>query len=77
MAINVVGAGLAGSEAAWQIARRGHPVKLWEMRPVKQTPAHETDRFAELVCSNSFGSDAEATAPGLLKQEIRRLDYSP
>lgn len=73
MAINVVGAGLAGSEAAWQIARRGHPVKLWEMRPVKQTPAHETDRFAELVCSNSFGSDAEATAPGLLKQEIRRL----
>lgn len=74
MAINVIGAGLAGCEAAWQIARRGHPVKLWEMRPAKQTPAHTTDKFAELVCSNSFGSAADTTAPGLLKKEIARLD---
>ncbi|MER2140422.1 MAG: FAD-dependent oxidoreductase, partial [Priestia megaterium] len=52
--INVIGAGLAGSEAAWQIAKRGLKVRLYEMRPVKQTPAHHTDKFAELVCSNSL-----------------------
>ena len=52
--VNVIGAGLAGSEAAWQIAKRGIQVNLYEMRPVKQTPAHHTDKFAELVCSNSL-----------------------
>ena len=52
--VNVIGAGLAGSEAAWQIAKRGVKVRLFEMRPVKQTPAHHTDKFAELVCSNSL-----------------------
>lgn len=74
MTINVIGAGLAGCEAAWQIASRGHKVKLWEMRPTVQTPAHNTGDFAELVCSNSFGSAVETTAPGLLKQEIARLN---
>lgn len=71
--VNVIGAGLAGSEAAWQIARRGHSVRLWEMRPAKQTPAHSTGDFAELVCSNSFGSMIETTAPGLLKLELERM----
>ena len=52
--VNVIGAGLAGSEAAWEIASRGVNVRLYEMRPVKQTPAHHTDKFAELVCSNSL-----------------------
>ena len=73
MVVNVIGAGLAGSEAAWQIARRGHSVRLWEMRPAKQTPAHSTGDFAELVCSNSFGSMIETTAPGLLKLELERM----
>jgi methylenetetrahydrofolate--tRNA-(uracil-5-)-methyltransferase len=68
----IIGAGLAGSEAAWQCARRGVPVELFEMRPVKQTPAHQTADFAELVCSNSLKSDSENTAPWLLKEEIRR-----
>ncbi len=69
----VIGGGLAGSEAAWQAARRGVDVTLYEMRPVRTTPAHRTDRLAELVCSNSLGSDMADRAPGLLKQELRRL----
>jgi methylenetetrahydrofolate--tRNA-(uracil-5-)-methyltransferase len=68
----VIGAGLAGSEAAWQCARRGIAVELFEMRPVRATPAHQTDGFAELVCSNSLKSESENTAPWLLKQEMRR-----
>jgi methylenetetrahydrofolate--tRNA-(uracil-5-)-methyltransferase len=68
----IIGAGLAGSEAAWQCARRGHSVDLYEMRPVRSTPAHETANFAELVCSNSLKSDSENTAPWLLKEEMRR-----
>ena len=72
-AIHVLGAGLAGSEAAWQIARAGLDCILHEMRPVRQTPAHRTGDFAELVCSNSLKSDAENTAPWLLKQELRRM----
>ena len=71
--VSVIGAGLAGTEAAWQIARRGVPVRLFEMRPVKSTPVHRTERFAELVCSNSLRSDAPANAHGLLKEEMRRL----
>src|SRR5512135_1815723 len=69
--IKIIGAGLAGSEAAWQCARRGHSVDLYEMRPVRTTPAHETANFAELVCSNSLKSDSENTAPWLLKEEMR------
>ncbi|MEK3886987.1 FADH(2)-oxidizing methylenetetrahydrofolate--tRNA-(uracil(54)-C(5))-methyltransferase TrmFO [Bacillus sp. FSL K6-3431] len=72
--VNVVGAGLAGSEAAWQLAKRGINVKLFEMRPVKQTPAHHTDKFAELVCSNSLRSNTLANAVGVLKEEMRLLD---
>jgi methylenetetrahydrofolate--tRNA-(uracil-5-)-methyltransferase len=72
--INVIGAGLAGSEAAYQIAKRGIPVKLYEMRGVKPTPQHKTDKFAELVCSNSFRGDSLTNAVGLLKEEMRRLD---
>ncbi len=71
-AVKVIGAGLAGSEAAWQCARRGIAVELWEMRPVRSTPAHQTADFAELVCSNSLKSDSENTAPWLLKEEMRR-----
>src|SRR3989454_6369063 len=70
--IRVIGAGLAGSEAAWQIARRGLAVELYEMRPARPTPAHQTGDFAELVCSNSLKSDSENTAPWLLKEEMRR-----
>lgn len=70
--IKVIGAGLAGSEAAWQCARRGVDVELFEMRPVRSTPAHQTADFAELVCSNSLKSDSENTAPWLLKEEMRR-----
>jgi len=70
--IRIVGAGLAGSEAAWQCARRGIAVQLFEMRPVHSTPAHQTANFAELVCSNSLKSDTENTAPWLLKEEMRR-----
>jgi methylenetetrahydrofolate--tRNA-(uracil-5-)-methyltransferase len=71
--ITVIGAGLAGSEAAWQIAQRGFPVKLYEMRPDQQTPAHKTGLFAELVCSNSLKSDSPETAHGLLKRELRAM----
>src|SRR5438067_10540035 len=70
--IKIIGAGLAGSEAAWQCARRGAPVELYEMRPVKSTPAHQTADFAELVCSNSLKSESENTAPWLLKEQMRR-----
>jgi methylenetetrahydrofolate--tRNA-(uracil-5-)-methyltransferase len=70
--IRIIGAGLAGSEAAWQCARRGVGVELYEMRPVRSTPAHQTADFAELVCSNSLKSDSENTAPWLLKEEMRR-----
>src|SRR5271165_7661639 len=70
--IRIIGAGLAGSEAAWQCARRGLPVELYEMRPVRTTPAHQTAQFAELVCSNSLKSDTVNTAPWLLKEEMRR-----
>jgi methylenetetrahydrofolate--tRNA-(uracil-5-)-methyltransferase len=70
--VRIIGAGLAGSEAAWQCARRGIEVELFEMRPVRSTPAHQTADFAELVCSNSLKSDSENTAPWLLKEEMRR-----
>lgn len=73
--IHIIGGGLAGSEAAWQAARRGVPVILHEMRPERTTEAHQTDRLAELVCSNSFRSDdRETNAVGLLHEELRRAD---
>lgn len=71
--VTVIGAGLAGSEAAWQIAQQGVEVTLYEMRPVKQTPAHQTDKFAELVCSNSFRSNSLNNAVGVIKEEMRHL----
>ena len=71
--VRIIGAGLAGSEAAWQCARRGVAVELFEMRPVRSTPAHQTADFAELVCSNSLKSDSVNTAPWLLKEEMRRV----
>ncbi|HSF17744.1 MAG TPA: methylenetetrahydrofolate--tRNA-(uracil(54)-C(5))-methyltransferase (FADH(2)-oxidizing) TrmFO [Vicinamibacteria bacterium] len=71
--VAVVGAGLAGSEAAWQLAKRGIPVRLYEMRPQVTTPVHRTEGFAELVCSNSLRSDSLSSAHGLLKEEMRRL----
>ena len=71
--VKVVGAGLAGSEAAWQLAQRGVAVELYEMKPRKMTPAHHADTFAELVCSNSFRGDRLENAVGLLKEELRRL----
>ena len=71
-AVQIIGAGLAGSETAWQCARRGVPVELYEMRPARSTPAHQTADFAELVCSNSLKSDSVNTAPWLLKEELRR-----
>ena len=70
--VTIIGAGLAGCEAAWQCARRGVNVTLYEMRPVRSTPAHQTADFGELVCSNSLKSESENTAPWLLKQEMRR-----
>jgi methylenetetrahydrofolate--tRNA-(uracil-5-)-methyltransferase len=70
--VRIIGAGLAGSEAAWQCARRGVAVDLIEMRPMRATPAHQTADFAELVCSNSLKSDSENTAPWVLKEEMRR-----
>ena len=71
--INVYGAGLAGCEAAWQAAERGVKVRLFEMKPEKYTPAHHSQGFAELVCSNSLRSDVTGNAVGLLKEEMRRL----
>ena len=72
--VTVVGGGLAGSEAAWQLAERGHPVCLYEMRPAKTTGAHVSDRLAELVCSNSLGSKLPDRATGILQNEMRMLD---
>src|SRR5215470_3015819 len=69
--INIIGGGLAGSEAAWQVARRGLRVRLYEMRPHRATGAHRTGNLAELVCSNSLKSDEANTAPRLLKDELR------
>src|SRR5438105_1359023 len=71
--ITVIGGGLAGSEAAWQIAKCGLKVKLYEMRPVRRTPAHQTDQLAEIVCSNSLKSDQPYNASWLLKEELRKL----
>ncbi|SMG15993.1 FADH(2)-oxidizing methylenetetrahydrofolate--tRNA-(uracil(54)-C(5))-methyltransferase TrmFO [Paenibacillus aquistagni] len=72
--VTVIGAGLAGSEAAWQIAERGVPVTLYEMRPVRKTPAHHTDQFAELVCSNSLRANGLTNAVGVLKEEMRMMN---
>ncbi|MDX8404837.1 MAG: methylenetetrahydrofolate--tRNA-(uracil(54)-C(5))-methyltransferase (FADH(2)-oxidizing) TrmFO [Mariprofundus sp.] len=72
--VTIIGAGLAGSEAAWQLAKRGIPVRLHEMRPVKMTPAHNTGKCAELVCSNTFRADHLENAVGLLHEEMRRMD---
>ena len=73
MTVKIIGAGLAGCEAAWQLAQRGFSVELYEMKPEKKSPAHHTDLFAELVCSNSFRGDRLENAVGLLKEELRRL----
>jgi len=72
--VTVIGAGLAGSEAAWQIASQGVPVTLYEMRPVQKTPAHHTDKFAELVCSNSLRANGLSNAVGVIKEEMRMLN---
>ncbi len=73
MAVKVIGAGLAGCEAAWQLAQHGHEVELYEMKPEKYTPAHKYQGFAELVCSNSLKAERLASAAGMLKEEMRRL----
>src|SRR5687767_15299471 len=73
MPVHIIGGGLAGSEAAWQAASAGVPVALYEMRPVRPTAVHKSDRLAELVCSNSFRGDKLDNAVGLLKEEMRRL----
>jgi methylenetetrahydrofolate--tRNA-(uracil-5-)-methyltransferase len=72
--ISVIGGGLAGSEAAYQIAKQGIKVKLYEMKPVKYSPAHNNENLAEIVCSNSFKSNLITNACGLLKEELRMLD---
>ena len=72
--VTVVGAGLAGCEATWQLVKRNIPVRLIEMRPKKESPAFHTDRFAELVCSNSLRSNAMNNAVGILKEELRQMD---
>ena len=72
--VTIVGAGLAGCEAAWQLAKRGFPVRLVEMKPKKFSPAHRRDGFAELVCSNSLKAEQLTNASGLLKAEMRRMD---
>lgn len=74
MTVNIIGAGLAGCEAAYQVAKRGIKVNLYEMKPLKKSPAHKSDLFAELVCSNSFKADRVSSAAGLLKEEMRMLD---
>ena len=74
--INVYGAGLAGCEAAWQAAQRGVSVTLYEMKPKKYTPAHHSEGYAELVCSNSLRSDRVTVASGLLKEERRELEQT-
>src|SRR5262245_12629938 len=73
----VIGGGLAGCEAAWQLAERGHNVRLIEIRPVQKTPAHQTDQLGELVCTNSFKSEELSNAHGLLKAEMRALGSIP
>ena len=72
--ITVIGGGLAGTEAAYQIAKRGIKVKLYEMKPIKYSPAHSNENLAEIVCSNSFKSNLHTNACGLLKEELRKLD---
>lgn len=72
--INVVGGGLAGTEAAYQIAKRGIKVKLYEMKPNKYSPAHSNQNLAEIVCSNSFKSNLHTNACGVLKEELRAMD---
>ena len=72
--VTIVGGGLAGCEAAWQVARAGGRAVLYEMRPARTTPAHKTADLAELVCSNSLKSESQNTAPWLLKEELRRMD---
>ena len=72
--VTIVGAGLAGCEAAWQLARRGVPVKLYDMKPLKYSPAHKSPGFAELVCSNSLKAEHLTNASGLLKAELRAMD---
>ena len=72
--VTVLGAGLAGSECAWQLAKRGIRVRLWEMKPEKMSPAHQSPYFGELVCSNSLRSDELTNAVGLLKAEMRAMD---
>ena len=72
--VNVVGAGFAGCEATWQLIKRGIPVRLYEMRPHKMTPAHHSGNFCELVCSNSLRSDSLHNAVGVLKEEMRIMD---
>ena len=74
MIVNVIGAGLAGCEAAYQLSKRGVSVRLYESKPMVKSPAHHENTFAELVCSNSLKSDDVSTASGLLKAELRRLD---
>ena len=74
MTVNVIGAGLAGCEACYQLSKRGVHVRLYECKPNVKSPAHHADTFAELVCSNSLKSDDISTASGLLKAELRRLD---
>ena len=72
--VTIIGAGLAGSEAAWQLIKRGIPVRLIEMKPHRFSPAHKSEGFAELVCSNSLRSDRLSNAVGVLKAEMRALD---
>lgn len=74
MTVNVFGAGLAGCEAAYQLAKRGIKVRLYDMKPHKKTPAHSSENFAELVCSNSLKAKRVESAAGLLKEEMRQLD---
>jgi methylenetetrahydrofolate--tRNA-(uracil-5-)-methyltransferase len=74
MYINIIGAGLAGAEACWYLSKKGYDITLYEMRPKKMTPAHKTDKFAELVCSNSLKSDSLENACGILKREMEMLD---
>ena len=74
MEINVIGAGLAGCEAVWYLSKKGYKINLYEMRPKKMTPAHKTEKFAELVCSNSLRSDSIENACGILKREMEMLD---
>ena len=73
MNINIIGAGLAGCEACWYLSKKGYDITLYEMRPVKMTPAHKTEKFGELVCSNSLKSDSDTNACGILKREMELL----